>query len=59
MSWIFKSKNSSDLVFNEKNQTFGYITTDAPDYIMVGQNEDEFLIWFDNSGSFLVKNTGS
>ena len=35
----------TDVVKNELKSGFGFITTDEPDFVLVGAAEDEFLIF--------------
>jgi len=45
MTWTNTSKPSSSFSNMSKPGEVGFILTDALDYVLVGQDEDEFLIW--------------
>jgi len=40
-------KNASTFANDVMSGIVGYITTDTPDYILVGSTEAEFLVWSD------------
>lgn len=52
------TKNTSTFTNIQNPHGLYYILTDTPDYVLVGNDEDEFLIWDDFVTSYknLTKN---
>ena len=38
-------KNVASFISQEKSNALRFITTDTPDYVLVGSSENEILIW--------------
>ena len=49
MSWTKLTKNTTDYVNQVISGFLGYILTDSSDYVLLGSNSDEVLIFNSNT----------
>lgn len=58
MAYTFETEHTGNISFSDRSDTVGFITTDTPDYVLVGSAEDEYLVWRDVSllWTFQTKN---
>jgi hypothetical protein len=61
MSWNYQTKHSGGLTYQDKSGALAYILTDNSDYVLLGENEDQRLVWSDPALSlnFETKHSGS
>jgi hypothetical protein len=45
MTWTNQTKNSATFTNEQFSHYLAYIQTDTPDYVLLGANSDEVLIW--------------